>query len=599
MRPVAVVAAGAVSPLGEGDAAVSVGLPGERLETCVREDPALVAAGLSKPRSARVAAVTPEGVDRAEHLLARAASSLFADLDALLPGWRALRVAVFAGTSGGGMESLELVLAQRAAGRRPDPRRCRAATYAGPLAALDGLLDPAWPRLHVLAACVSSTVTLALAARALDAGDVELAVAGGYDALSTFIATGFESLGATTAGSPRPFRRDRDGMALGEGAALVALMRAADAPRSLGTVLGVGMTSDATHVTAPDPEGRGLARAARLALADASLDVASIDLVSAHATATPHNDAAETKALVSLLAGGMRRVVVHPYKAVIGHALGAAGALEALAAWRALREGTLPAALGSGELEPGFDACLFERNEPGAPRHALKLSAAFGGSNTVLALGAPGSGVAPRGATAARALRRAPRVLFEIARVAEPDLELITRRSRLDPLRIERLDRASALAVTAVARVVEDFAPLAHVDPALVAVVVATEAACLEANEVFDARRRERGARGVEPRRFPATSPNLPAGLSSIAFGFTGASFAVGGAPGALDAAVRAAELLLAGGDAERVVVVSTNDVGPVVRDVLGGAGLPLPADGATALVLGLDDPAGAAGQVR
>jgi 3-oxoacyl-[acyl-carrier-protein] synthase-1/3-oxoacyl-[acyl-carrier-protein] synthase II len=246
----------------------------------------------------------------------------------------------------------------------------------------------------------------------------------------------------------------------------------------------------------------------------------------------------------------------------------------------------LPAALGDGDLEPGFDGRLLAQNEPGSPRHALKLSAAFGGCNAALVLGPPLPAGEPGPASALA--RPELRVLYESARVVEPDLALIARRSRLEPVRIERLERASALAVTAVAIALDASAVLAAADPARVAVIVATEGGCLEANEAFDAKRRERGPRGVEPRRFPATSPNLPAGLCSIAFGLTGPSFAIGGGQGALEQARHAAALLLRAGDADHVIIVVADDVGKVVRDVLGGARLPLPADGAAALVLGL-----------
>jgi 3-oxoacyl-[acyl-carrier-protein] synthase II len=583
-----VVATGAVSPLGEGDAAFALGAVGERPVTCVRDDAELSVAGLAHPRVARVPRVPATG-DRAAFLLARAAADLARALDLSEPSFRTLRVALFVGTSAGGMESLERALSRRASGHPPHAEENRAATYAGPLAALDGVFDAAWPRTHVLAACASSTVALGLAARALDAGDTDIAIAGGYDALSTFIASGFESLGATTATAPCPFRRDRDGMALGEGAALLALMRAAEAPRTLGTLLGFGCTSDATHVTAPDPEGRGLARAARLALADAELDVADIELVSAHGTATPRNDAAEIAALRLLFGENCTRVVVHPYKAVLGHTLGAAGALETLAALAALRAGVLPAAIGEGEIEPAFNARLLAVNEPGAPCRALKLSAAFGGSNAALVLAPPLTAPELRALTSRpiTAAPAPPRVVHESRRVTEPDLTLVARRSHLDPLRIERLDRASALAISAVAEALEAVPVLAATDPKRVAVLVATEAGCLEANELFDAKRRERGPRGVEPRRFPATSPNLPAGLCSIAFGFQGPSFALGGGPGALEQARHVAGLLLRDHETELVLVVETDDVGAVVRDVFFAAGLPLPRDGARVLVLG------------
>ncbi len=584
MTPIAVVAQGLISPLGEGEAGIVLGAVGDVPSTAIRRDGALVTAGLSHPHTARVRLETPAGMDRAAFLLERAARGLIAELERALPDFRSRRVAVFVGTSAGGMPSLERALALRAAGA-PVPRDlARAALYDGPLAVLDTVFDPAWPRTQVLAACVSSTVAIGLACRALDAGEVDLAIAGGYDALTPFIATGFEALGATTSTTPRPFRRERDGMGLGEGAALVALARSGDAPGPLGTVLGFGASSDAVHVTAPDREGRGLAAAVRAALDDAGLTPDAIDLVSAHATSTPHNDAAETAALRATLGSAATRVAVHPFKAVIGHTLGAAGVLEVLAALSALRTGIAPAALGDGELEPDFPARLPLSNEIANGRHALKLSAAFGGSNAVLVLGRPALAVAP---SPARSVVRVPRTLHEGALVTEPDLALLAARTHLDDIRISRLDRASALAVTAVAQAFEAVPALGGTDPARVAVIVGTETGSLEANELFDARRRERGARAVDPRRFPATSPNLPAGLCSIAFGFRGPSFAVEGGPRAEESAHRVATALVGGGDADVVVVVLVDDVGAVVRELFRFAERSVPRDGARATVYG------------
>lgn len=587
MTPVAVVAAGVISPLGEGEAGVAVGAVGEVPVSAIRSDPELLAAGLAHPQTARVSLETPPGADRAAFLLERAARGLAAELDAALPGWRTLRVALFVGTSGGGMSSLERALSLRAAGEPLPAELARAALYAGPLAALDAAFDASWPRTQVLAACVSSTVAVGLACRALDAGDIDLAIAGGYDALTPFIATGFEALGATTGGMPRPFRTERDGMALGEGAALVALARTGDAPALLGTVLGFGATSDAVHVTAPDREGRGLTLAARAALDEAGVAADAIDLVSAHATSTPHNDAAEIAALRATLGTHAADVAVHPYKAVLGHTLGAAGALEMLAALAALRNGIAPAALGDGTIEPAFPGRLLARNEPGHARHALKLSAAFGGSNAVLVLGPPSSG---RPAASVPSPRRAARVVHEGDLVSEPDLALLAARTRLDEIRLSRLDRASALAVTAVAQSLDAVPALLTADPSRVAVIVGTETGSFEENEVFDARRRERGARSVDPRRFPPTSPNLPAGLCSIAFGFRGPSYAVGGGPGAAESARDVATMLVRSGDADVVVLVLVDDVGRTVRDMFRAAQLAPPRGGARAVVLGTPD---------
>jgi 3-oxoacyl-[acyl-carrier-protein] synthase II len=549
----------------------------------IRDDAELARAGLRRPRGARVPTEHLGAArDRAQAILAAAACELAAELDVEVAGWRERRLALAIGTSAGGMPSLEQALALAAEGASVEGDLARAAFYDGPLAVLTALFGPKARIVNVLGACMASTFAIGLGCRWLEAGSADLVLAGGYDALTAFLAAGFEALGATTGAEPLPFRTARSGMALGEGAALVALVRAEDAPRprpKYGFVLGFGATSDATHVTAPDPEGRGLACAARRALADAALAPGEVELVSAHATATPHNDSSETRALASVFGAGLGSVVVHPFKASIGHALGAAGALETLAAFDALRNRLLPAALGTGELEPGFGARLLTENEPGHPLRCLKLSAAFGGSNAALVLGSAElvpSGGRPR--PRRRVVRR-----FEGPLVTMADLELIARRTCLDEVRRARLERASSLAVTAVALALEELGGLVG---ETTGVVVGTAAASIEADEIFDARRRDRLAAGVEPRRFPATSPNLPAGACSIAFGLRGPSLAVGGGPEAANEAVIVAEELVAAGDADQIVVVRCNDVGPTTRMLFRAAGHAPPEDGARVLVL-------------
>lgn len=586
MTPIAVVARGAISPLGTGDNATRVGGPGERPRSRVEDDPAWRAAGLDKPRSARALAETPLAADRARLLLRHAAEELVTNLDAAVPAWRELRLALCVGTSAGGLGSLERALSLRARGADVPPELARAAFYDGPLAELDAWFGARTPRVALLGACIASTFALGLGARWLDAGRADLVIAGGYDALTLFLATGFEALGATSGGEPAPFRSQRDGMVLGEGAALVALVRARDAARASGYLLGFGASSDAVHVTAPDRTGRGLARAALAALADASTAPDAVGLVSAHATATPHNDAAEAAALELVLGASARRVPVHPFKAVIGHTLGAAGALEALAALDAMRAHVLPGAVGSGALEPAFTARLLDANVSGTAERCLKLSAAFGGANAALVLASEAPKIAARAEPP-----RPVRLLHETELVTAPDQELIATRTRLDELRRTRLDRASALAVTAVARAL---AAVPELDPETTAVVVGTFAASLEADEAFDARRRERGPSAVEPRRFPQTSPNLPAGWCAIAFGLRGPSVAVGGGPGAAEQAAAVAYELVASRDAEHAVCVVCDDVGVVTRELASRAGLACPADGARVRIFG----AGLAGRV-
>jgi 3-oxoacyl-[acyl-carrier-protein] synthase II len=578
VKPVAVVAAGVVSPFGVGEASLAPGAPGELPRTAIRRD-AVFAAALPGFLSGRVPDLPAEAAERAEVLLRRAAEDLERELERTLPGWRSLRIALAVGTSGGGMPSLERALASRANAEPVEASLARASLYAGPLAPLRDVFGENAPYVSILAACSSSTYAIGLGCRWLDAGRADLVIAGGYDALTLFVASGFAALGITSSVGPRPFRHERDGMALGEGAALLALARVNDAPATLGTILGFGATSDAFHVTAPEPSGRGLARAAELALHDAGLTARDVELVSAHATATVHNDAAESAALGLVFADSGREPVLHPYKAAIGHTLGAAGALEALAALAALRRGILPASPGQGSSDPALRGRLLAQNETGTAARCLKFSAAFGGANAALVLGQ----ATPEGRGAPRP-RRPVRVLARGTPVLEPDALLIAARTSLPEIYRTRLDRASALALTAAAGLVNPARPF---EPETTGVVVGTSAASLEANELFDAKRRARGNTAIEPRRFPATSPNLPAGQCSLALGLRGPTLAVGGGAGAALEALMVAHDLVELGDADRVLVIACDDVGAVTRELFTQAELVLPPDGAVAVLIG------------
>jgi 3-oxoacyl-[acyl-carrier-protein] synthase II len=495
MRPIAVVARGAVSPLGEGPRAFAVGEAGERLACCVKSDAELAQLGFRRPNVAR-APFSDGGIDRARALLERALALLLEDLDERLPHWRSLRIGLVLGTSAGGMPSANRVFDRRAERRSFTLDEARAAPYFGPLLAFSRLPVEPERTVQILGACASSTIALGIGCRWLDTGRCDLVLAGGYDALSSFVAAGFEALGATTTTIPRPFRKDRDGLALGEGAALLALTQH-ETKGALGYVLGFGASCDAVHVTAPDRTGAGLAGAAGAALADAGLDAAAIDLVSAHGTATSFNDSAEARAISSVLGANAERVIVQPFKAVVGHTLGAAGALEVLAALDAMARDILPCGNGDGALEPELTARLYDHNAPGKSRHVLKLATAFGGANAAL-IASPRE---PQRAAAARSRRRVRlRALGEPQLL--PDNVAIEKCSKLSALDVERLDLPSALALSAV---VDVFTRTTSVAGERCGIIVGTASATLEVNESFAARLRERGVRGAEPRRFPAT----------------------------------------------------------------------------------------------
>ncbi|MCC6556259.1 MAG: 3-oxoacyl-ACP synthase, partial [Polyangiaceae bacterium] len=462
----------------------------------------------------------------------------------------------------------------------------RGATYFAPLDASLAAhgLERAPRRTQILAACAASTIAIGVGLRWLDRDACDLVLAGGYDALSVFVAAGFEALRATTATRPRPFRIGRDGMSLGEGAAVLALVRedrARGAPILL-RVAGFGASTDAVHITAPDRTGAGLARAARAALADAACPPSRIGLVSAHATATPFNDAMEARAIQAVLgeAPGAPPPVIQPFKAQIGHTLGAAGALELLAAADAVRSSGAPPAASAGEPDPDAPALLLDRAEPRPIDAALKLSAAFGGANAALVLTARPSGRRPR---APRPVHLGPH-----AHVITCELDALEAATGLARDRLARLDTLCRLGLAAISALAAQVGP----DALRGAGVVAGHAlATIDTNEAFDARRRARGARFVEPRLFPATSPNVIAGECAIAFQLTGPSFATGAGLGGALEALRAAAELVAAGDADRIVVVAADDAGPVARQVLSLAGIPdaALARGAVALLLQAD----------
>ena len=572
MSRVAVVAFGAVSALGEGAAAASAGKVGEPAFVAIAHDGDLARAGLAKPFAAR-ARVDPE-TDRATALLQRALYGCATKLDEVCPTWRGKRVGMVLGTSAGAMRTAERAFAALARGEPLKDGLVEGPTYYGPMARAAGKLGVALdPCVLVLAACASSAIAIGLGSRWLERNSCDVVLAGGFDDVTVFVAAGFEALRATTGSPPpRPFRIARDGMALGEGAAVLALVRAGDEVGSdaHGYISGFCAACDAVHLTAPDRSASALARAAKSALDEAGQP--TVDLVGAHATATEFNDAAESRAIREAL--GEKRgseVVVHPFKAQIGHTLGAAGALETLACLDAIRRGILPAAAGEGAIDPDAPARLLKCGVAARVRSALKLSSAFGGANAALVVSARADG---------RAISPRPAYLCGAVHVdQEPPLAHLAERSHTRADRLERTDSLVRLALAAVAELEarEGIGTLTGAG-----IVVGTALATLETNAVFAARLRELGPRSVEPRRFPYTSPNAAPGECSIAFGLTGPSFSVGGGMHAAVEALAAGALLVETGDAERVVVVAVDDAGPVARAL----GSKLVQPGAVALLL-------------
>jgi 3-oxoacyl-[acyl-carrier-protein] synthase II len=254
----------------------------------------------------------------------------------------------------------------------------------------------------VVSACASGGHALGSALRMIQYGDADAAVCGGAEAtLTEFGFACFNSMQALSpTGISRPFDLRRDGFVMGEGAGMVVLEEAEAAAARGATVLaelvGYGSTSDAFHLTAPEPTGGPASRAIELALDDAGSTPADLDYVNAHGTSTQLNDAAETAALKLALDEHAKRVPISSTKSAIGHLLGAAGAVEAVATIRTLITGVIAPTLGyevpDPELDldyvPGESRPLITSN--GHPPLAISNSFAFGGHNVALALrGAP------------------------------------------------------------------------------------------------------------------------------------------------------------------------------------------------------------------
>jgi 3-oxoacyl-[acyl-carrier-protein] synthase II len=303
--------------------------------------------------------------------------------------------ALFVGATVGGMAESEEAYRRRRTG---EDRRWRLSRLLGtPLSTTATAIAQAFgmhgPRATYSTACSSSALAIVEAAAAVASGRADVAVAVGTDALCRITYAGFDALQALDPRGCRPFDRDRGGLSLGEGAAALVVEEASRArargARSLARVLGQAVSSDAHHVTAPDPEGRGALAALRGALASASLPPDAVDYVNAHGTGTRYNDDMEVRVLRDVFGSRLPRLPVSSTKAQLGHCLGAAGAVEAVATVLALDGAILPPTATLHTPDPAWsDLDLV----PTAGRRqesevAVTSSYGFGGHNVTLVLG--------------------------------------------------------------------------------------------------------------------------------------------------------------------------------------------------------------------
>lgn len=263
----------------------------------------------------------------------------------------------------------------------------------GPAAAV-GLWAKARGGVHApVAACASGAEALAWAFRLIKEGDIDIAIAGGAEACITALpVAGFSQMRAMSTRNDepgrasRPFDVDRDGFILGEGAGMLVLEREEDAKargaKIYGVLAGAGMSNDAYHITAGEPEGEGGARAITKALRTAGLSAADVGHVNAHATSTPVGDLAESKTIRRALGD---HPVVTATKSMTGHLLGAAGAVESIACLLALRDGIVPGTRNLDRLDPEIELDVPKENRKVELTAAINDSFGFGGHNVALA----------------------------------------------------------------------------------------------------------------------------------------------------------------------------------------------------------------------
>jgi 3-oxoacyl-[acyl-carrier-protein] synthase II len=524
----------------------------------------------------------PTGEDRAERYLHQAVKDALEE--AGLAGRVPSQTAVVMGTTLSGMRHWGAALRS---GELASVQRVGAAAVLSN--ALRGLGVPCGG-ITVSAACASGLSSVAAGAAMLRQNLADVVLAGGYDPISEFTQGGFLSLRLVAADRPRPFDAERQGMIVGEGYAVIVLERAADAlargARPLAWLRGTGESSDGHHLTQPDPTGAGAARAMRAALEQADMQPSDIDLVIAHATGTPNNDGAEYKAYCAVLGPSLAAIPVTALKSRLGHALGAAGAVELAIGIACLERGMIaPTDTGTVDRSefPDLDLVTVGRR-PARLERSLHVSLGFGGADasavierrsppmTVLqsrprqtdSIALSGIGVVLPGITDVLSLRaefdRTTEEPFAAGEVPAAQLESVidTRASR----RLASISRHVRAAGT---RALRD----AGVDPSAVAAmgaIVATEHGAVGYTADYYDELVRSGLDAGNPLLFAESVPNVASGQLTIGLGIRGPALTVIGSRIAGIAALSLALARLRDREWPAALVIAAEESHPLLR---------------------------------
>jgi 3-oxoacyl-[acyl-carrier-protein] synthase II len=404
-RRVVVTGLGVVSPVGnsvpEFWEAVKAGKSGIGPITGVKADdlPVRIAGEVKDfDPTRRIDAKEAKKMDRFSQFAVFAALEALEDSGLKREELEAERTAVCIGTGQGGSASIDegsARLAERGPGRVPPLTVAKALANFGAanVAIYTGALGPC---TCVVTACAAGTDAIGQGMHWIRHGQADVVFAGGSEAsiirlcvASFAIVQALSTRNDDPTKASRPFDKDRDGFVMSEGAGVLMLEdydhAVARGARIYCEVAGYGNACDAHHLTAPDPEGLGAARAMRFALADAGMVPADIDFVSAHGTSTPMNDPIETKALKHVFGEHARKLKISSLKSMVGHCVGAAGAVEAVALVKSIQEGFVTPTINLDNPDPACDLDYVPHRGVSMPiRAAIKNSMGFGGQNAVV-----------------------------------------------------------------------------------------------------------------------------------------------------------------------------------------------------------------------
>ncbi|RWU26601.1 beta-ketoacyl-[acyl-carrier-protein] synthase II [Pseudomonas alkylphenolica] len=330
---------------------------------------------------------------RNNQLLYEACLQITPQIEAAIARHGRERVAIVLGTSTSGIAEAGEGIAHYLREQQFPPRYdYTEQELSAPANFLADWLQLSGPAYVISTACTSSARALMSARRLLDLGVCDAVICGGVDSLCKLTLNGFSALEAVSAQRCNPFSVNRNGINIGEAAALFLMTREANCPGTSVALLGAGASSDAHHISAPQPEGKGALQAMAKALDNAGLQPAQINYLNLHGTATQHNDAMESQAVHALFGS---QLACSSSKPMTGHTLGAAGALEAAFCWLSLsahnRHGQLPPHIWDGAYDPQLPRLNLveagQRLPTAGPRRLMSNSFAFGGNNVSLILG--------------------------------------------------------------------------------------------------------------------------------------------------------------------------------------------------------------------